>query len=50
MTHSLAEGPPMLLGEHGGGDEDGDLLTAGHGLEGTADRSEERRVGKECSS
>ena len=37
VGHALAEGAPVLLGEHGGGHEDGDLLAAGDGLERGAD-------------
>lgn len=36
VGHPLAEGLPMLLGEDGGGDEDGDLFAAHDGFEGGA--------------
>ena len=37
IGHAFAQGLPMLLGQHGGGREEGDLLAAHHGFEGRAD-------------
>ena len=37
LGHAIAEIVVVLLGEDGGGDEDGDLFSSEHGLEGGAD-------------